>query len=388
MKIKKIDSILFILLVIFFIQTSSFALVFGDNTKVFLSSDNHTGNRIGENITIDLKVQNVENLIGWSVGLEWDPEILKFQELKVGPFINETNTIFLTKGTKNANQTGVIDEINQALSNPLISNGYNGSGTLAIIKMRVIKGAKYTNINITKNDYKPKFIAVDRSDPSNITKKNIPVDVSNIQIWLSIIDANAGDDININEDTEVELNGSNSTGENLNYTWTFKDNGTKTLEGQKVYYTFSQPGSYNITLSVTDGIENSNDNIIVNVSDVTNPVPVIKLEGTSRNNEVKIGNPISFDSSESFDPENGTIQFYKWDFGDGENITGIGGQHTYAEEGSYKLKLEITDNHGNKAKSDKVITVLPEQDFTLYSVAILVIISSISLYSATNWIRI
>jgi PKD repeat protein len=60
------------------------------------------------------------------------------------------------------------------------------------------------------------------------------------------------------------------------------------------------------------------------------------------------GHPVEFDASKSYDPDNMTgpgIQYYTWDFGDG-NLTVVQVPtitHAYATEGSYYVNLTVTD---------------------------------------------
>jgi len=63
---------------------------------------------------------------------------------------------------------------------------------------------------------------------------------------------------------------------------------------------------------------------------------------------------IEFDASGSFDP-GGNIANYLWDFGDGENGTGISPIHTYAAPGTYTVTLEVTDNNSNIIYSKSII---------------------------------
>lgn len=46
-----------------------------------------------------------------------------------------------------------------------------------------------------------------------------------------------------------------------------------------------------------------------------------------------------------------------WDFGDGATATGNPVNHTYAAAGTYKVKVIVTDNHGNTKKVTKSVTV-------------------------------
>ncbi|NMB76862.1 MAG: PKD domain-containing protein [Myxococcales bacterium] len=55
--------------------------------------------------------------------------------------------------------------------------------------------------------------------------------------------------------------------------------------------------------------------------------------------------PASFSGSGSYDPD-GTIVSYAWEFGDGNNGSGLDVTHTYATAGTYTLTLTVTDNGG------------------------------------------
>ena len=57
------------------------------------------------------------------------------------------------------------------------------------------------------------------------------------------------------------------------------------------------------------------------------------------------GQPVSFDGSGSSDP-GGTIVSYGWDFGDGATGTGATATHSYPMEGTYSIRLEVTDDCG------------------------------------------
>jgi len=69
---------------------------------------------------------------------------------------------------------------------------------------------------------------------------------------------------------------------------------------------------------------------------------------------------ISFDASESYDPD-GTIVSYSWDFGDGTTATGIIVSHAYEDNGSYIVTLTVTDNDGATDSADATKIVLNRQ---------------------------
>ena len=58
-----------------------------------------------------------------------------------------------------------------------------------------------------------------------------------------------------------------------------------------------------------------------------------------------LGVTCSFDATGSFDAD-GDVAAYAWVFGDGTTGTGSNPTHIYAENGSYRVKLTVTDNRG------------------------------------------
>ena len=60
-----------------------------------------------------------------------------------------------------------------------------------------------------------------------------------------------------------------------------------------------------------------------------------------------------FDASES----SGNIENYTWDFGDGNELYGIEGSHTYELPGKYTVTLSVISPNGNSASSQTEITV-------------------------------
>jgi len=57
------------------------------------------------------------------------------------------------------------------------------------------------------------------------------------------------------------------------------------------------------------------------------------------------GSTVSLSGSESFDG-GGTITGYSWTFGDGGTASGVTASHTYAQDGTYMVRLIVTDNLG------------------------------------------
>src|SRR5262249_25031839 len=59
---------------------------------------------------------------------------------------------------------------------------------------------------------------------------------------------------------------------------------------------------------------------------------------------------LRFDASESSDPD-GTLVDYRWDFGDGSGGSGKTVSHTYANEGTYSVKLTVEDDGSHEVST-------------------------------------
>ena len=140
------------------------------------------------------------------------------------------------------------------------------------------------------------------------------------------------------------------------YDWNFGD-GTVINDGSAIeVHTFTEDGSYTITLTVT-----SNS---ANIDQATGTVFVGNLLPTASFNFAP-GNPdpgqtVSFDGSSSSDPD-GTLTDFDWDFGDGTilNLDGTGSAptHSYATDGSYTITLTVTDDQGDSDQFSGIIFV-------------------------------
>ena len=68
------------------------------------------------------------------------------------------------------------------------------------------------------------------------------------------------------------------------------------------------------------------------------------------------GSLVSFDGAGSSDPDNDIVS-YAWDFGDGSAGRGPNPQHAYADNGSYEVKLVVTDDDGATGEATTTVTV-------------------------------
>jgi PKD repeat protein/ribosomal protein S27E len=162
---------------------------------------------------------------------------------------------------------------------------------------------------------------------------------------------------NLNE--AVTFNGSGSTdpdGDILTFTWDFNAaDGTDDVDavGMEVQYTYTAYGEFIVTLTVDDkngGLDT--DNLTVTVNQPPTAVITDVEDGY-------VGERISFDASDSSDPEK-QILSYDWNFGDGtSNVTGREVNHVFMLPDDYTITLTVEDPNGAKDVVTLEITILP-----------------------------
>lgn len=144
---------------------------------------------------------------------------------------------------------------------------------------------------------------------------------------------------------------SDANGPITSYAWTFGDGGTGT--GATAQHTYAAAGTYNVTLTVTD---NSNEtNSVTHPVTVTAP-PAANQPPTAGFTATPSDLSVAVDASTSADSD-GTITGYAWDFGDSATGSGVTASHTYANAGTYNVKLTVTDEDGGTGTLTKPVTV-------------------------------
>jgi len=152
----------------------------------------------------------------------------------------------------------------------------------------------------------------------------------------------------------IEFNASKSydpDGEIVTYIWKFGDG--KVDYGKVVEHSYSEPGTYEVTLEVVDNLGYKNS---------TKKSIVILAEGEKVNADFHVetdllfvGAEIVFNASES----SGAIVSYIWEFGDGENITTSSPvcNHTYTKPGIYVVNLTVVGIDGEKDTKSLTIVI-------------------------------
>jgi PKD repeat protein len=120
------------------------------------------------------------------------------------------------------------------------------------------------------------------------------------------------------------------------YRWEFGD-GTSMRE-PVARHSYDEPGSYNMTLTVGDGISTSSKSV---QAEVINRQPMASFEH-SPDEDIVTGKRITFNASESYNPD-GEIEEFRWEFGNGEKARGEIVKQSYEELGTYDVVLTVDD---------------------------------------------
>jgi len=156
------------------------------------------------------------------------------------------------------------------------------------------------------------------------------------------------------EDTQVNFGSMAQDNVGIsNYLWDFGDGGS--AFSQNPSHTFKRPGFYSITLTVRDSsnlLYTTHTTILIR--DTTPPIADAGGDRTAHVNET-----VYFNASASYDPEDGNIVSYVWDFGDGIHDSGVYVQHSYTAPGNYTTTLTVRDVAGNTAQDSVNVEVKP-----------------------------
>ncbi|MGC5224156.1 PKD domain-containing protein [Micromonospora sp. DT81.3] len=134
------------------------------------------------------------------------------------------------------------------------------------------------------------------------------------------------------------------------YAWNFGDGSTGS--GVNASRTYANPGTYTVTLTVTDsaGMTASTTRTVNATATHQAPVAVI--------NAAVSGLTASFSGTGSTASGGATITGYSWNFGDGTTSTQASPTKTYAAAGTYTVTLTVTDSMGaTSAPATRSVTV-------------------------------
>lgn len=161
----------------------------------------------------------------------------------------------------------------------------------------------------------------------------------------------------VNQD--VSFSGTSSANGELAYAWNFGDGTSAT--GQSVQHSYATPGSYTTTVTVTQSCgtftRNASASAVIQIDPPNqcsnNSAPIAMISGPTTG---VAGVTLSFSGEGSLD-FTGSIVAYAWNFGDGQQASGMQVSHAYASAGSFNLALTVTDQCGLSHTSTRTLTI-------------------------------
>jgi PKD repeat protein len=137
------------------------------------------------------------------------------------------------------------------------------------------------------------------------------------------------------------------------YAWSFGD-GTG-ASGVAVAHTYTHPGTFAVTLTVTNAVGLSS--AVIQWVTVGDEPPIVMPRLLTH--QPLVGSPVAFDGSASSDPD-GHVVSYGWTFGDGSSAIGARPTHTYRTAGHFSATLTVRGSGGEQvSQSVTVIVVVP-----------------------------
>ena len=130
------------------------------------------------------------------------------------------------------------------------------------------------------------------------------------------------------------------------WSWDFGDG--KSATTQNPSHSYGQAGSYQVKLTVTDdkGATNSVTHSVTVTAPNQPPAAAFSVKCTD----------LGCDFTDA-STDDGTVNSWSWDFGDGSSSTQQNPSHTYASDGPYTVTLVVTDDGGATARASQDITV-------------------------------
>lgn len=136
---------------------------------------------------------------------------------------------------------------------------------------------------------------------------------------------------------------SDSDGTISQFFWDFGDSDNSTASGETASFVYNSPGSYEVTIKVTDDEGAVSEDILtVNVqspSEPNNMPPVARINASALTGDAPM--TVNFDASASSDDSG--IQTYNWNFGDGSSATGEKVSHQFTQAGNFEVTLTVND---------------------------------------------
>lgn len=169
----------------------------------------------------------------------------------------------------------------------------------------------------------------------------------------------AGSDRRVSVGETIAFAGSQSfdpDGRIIAYRWDFGDGAI--AHASDPSHAYEVPGTYTVTLSVTDdaGVENSVRSTTTTI--IVNALPLAVAEAVRA---AAVDEPVAFDGSASRDAD-GHILSWNWNFGDGSRGSGQKATYAFAKPGTYVVSLMVRDNSGTRTDAAEVALTVRVND--------------------------
>ncbi len=141
----------------------------------------------------------------------------------------------------------------------------------------------------------------------------------------------------------------------LTYRWSFGDGAT--ASGARPSHTYAAKGTYTVTLTVNDGIHDSQAASTTVTVQNRPPVAHFTAPGTGRRDQA-----VHFDASGSRDPDGDVIDSYRWNFGDGSPSEVVyqmpSMYHMFNQLGTFTVTLMVNDKLADSAPVSATLIIV------------------------------
>ncbi|AKB29128.1 cell surface protein [Methanosarcina siciliae T4/M] len=147
-----------------------------------------------------------------------------------------------------------------------------------------------------------------------------------------------------------------STGDPTSWAWDFGDGDDTNATVQNPVHVYTEPGIYNVTLTVADAYHSYSTekigyiNVTNDSSGVTAPIPSFTTDASSG----RVPFTVQFT-----DTTTGNVSTWSWDFGDGETSDEQNPVHTYVTEGTHTVTLTTTGPGGTDTATSTMKVAAP-----------------------------
>ena len=193
--------------------------------------------------------------------------------------------------------------------------------------------------------------ATDNGGSSNTTQQTVTVSAPSIPTGVSVT-SSPSTPVAKQAATFTALATAATNHHIVSYQFVWGDGDSNTQASAIIQHTYAQAGSYLLTLTVRDDLGQST---------TTNTVITVSSGLTATFSTSKSGTTVTFDASGSSSSVASTITDYAWDF-DNDGTYDTNGSsatvsHDFGANGTYPVKLRITDSRGVQATFSQNVTL-------------------------------